>query len=400
MSDEPADEARPEYRDVTHAIKRASLPDPFTTSLYAYSPYQACAHGCAYCDGRAEKYFVEGEFDRDIRIRRNLPALFEAEIGRLREPGIICAGSGVTDVYQPLEAREGLMAQVAAILAGRPFPAMVLTKSNLVRRDLPLWKRIAEGPGFILCVTITGTDEEVRRVFERRAASYQERLETVRLFHDAGCPVGVLAMPLLPGLSDDRDSMERLFSACKESGADFIMPGNLTLRPGRQKEFFLSALASRFPELAGQYEDLYAENRSSGNTTWRYREAFYRRAAGALAKLQIPSLCPHRIYRTMMPAHDEIFILLNHMASLFESRGVNTAGLKKSLSSYGAWLAAERSKFRRHRSWPSSYLSERFSEAHESGELSSLIDNRKLTAFIRAVAIDRAVFDYVTLKLS
>ncbi len=64
----------------------------------------ACQHGCAYCDGRAERYFVEGDFAGDIVVRPNVPDKLSIEIPKLREKGFITVGSGITDAYQPVEA--------------------------------------------------------------------------------------------------------------------------------------------------------------------------------------------------------------------------------------------------------------------------------------------------------
>ncbi len=73
------------YREVKKAIRKDSLAGVFTGSMYKCSPYHACEHGCIYCDGRAEKYYVEGEFDSDIVIRKNLAELLRNELPRLRE---------------------------------------------------------------------------------------------------------------------------------------------------------------------------------------------------------------------------------------------------------------------------------------------------------------------------
>ncbi len=63
----------------------------------------ACGHGCAYCDGRAERYWVEGDFQRDIVARENIAELLRAELPRLRERAPIAVGSGISDAYQPVE---------------------------------------------------------------------------------------------------------------------------------------------------------------------------------------------------------------------------------------------------------------------------------------------------------
>ena len=91
-------------------LRRGLLPDIFTNALFATSPYRGCEHACAYCDGRAEKYYVEGTFAEDIVQRSQLPPALDQELGRLRERDgrgrrpLLSLGSGVTDAYQPVEA--------------------------------------------------------------------------------------------------------------------------------------------------------------------------------------------------------------------------------------------------------------------------------------------------------
>ncbi len=62
----------PKYITIKKAIRKANLADAFICARYGFSPYHACEHGCIYCDGRAEKYYIKGEFDKGIVIRQNL----------------------------------------------------------------------------------------------------------------------------------------------------------------------------------------------------------------------------------------------------------------------------------------------------------------------------------------
>lgn len=70
--------------------------------------YRGCEHDCTYCDGRAEKYQVEGEFGQHITVKTNAAELLERELEptRKRKPmikGFIGLGGGVGDSYQPVE---------------------------------------------------------------------------------------------------------------------------------------------------------------------------------------------------------------------------------------------------------------------------------------------------------
>jgi DNA repair photolyase len=91
----------------------AVLPEMFLVSFCrSLALYRDCAHCCRYCDGNAKKHYVEGDFERDIVgspessrilcVRRRLQYI-------VARKGTLCIGSGVTDVYQPIERLNSLL---------------------------------------------------------------------------------------------------------------------------------------------------------------------------------------------------------------------------------------------------------------------------------------------------
>jgi DNA repair photolyase len=382
-----------------HAILRSDLPDNFTRCLYRIAPYKGCAHGCRYCDGRAEKYYVEGNFERDIEIRSSIPELLATELPKLRERGIIAFGSGVTDPYQPCENDVNISNQCAAMLASHRHPALVMTKSSLVLRDLYLWNNVNINSGFILLISLTSTDENVRRTMEPGASPFFERIETLKKFKEAGCVTGVLAMPFLPGISDSSESIWDLYAVCAKIGVDFIMPGGLTLRPGRQKDLYLETLRSFKPALLETTLNLYSEERPSGFPIARYNQELAKRIKPIRREFGIPWLLPHRRLSRMLPAHDMFRILLQDMIELYSDRSIDTGPLKDCARKYDEWLIGIRRLFRRKRSLPPSWLEERITESLNTGELDSVLGNKRLAHFAHSVIEDGAILDYRSLKL-
>ena len=229
-------------------LSRAPLPDAFLVSLYrALAPYRGCGHGCMYCDGRAEKYYVEGDFARDIAVRENLAELAARDAAAgftAREYGAICIGSGVTDVYQPLERELGLTRRTLEALAETGVPIVILTKSDLILRDFDVLARFPHALVIVTVTTVNGTDA-VR--LEPGASTPDRRIAVVREAKARGFSSGVMAMPLCPGISDSDESVTAVLSAAKDAGADFVYPGGLTLRPGCQKDLFLSLVDAHYP---------------------------------------------------------------------------------------------------------------------------------------------------------
>jgi len=387
-------------REVRKALRTSLLIDTFLCCRFSFSPYMACGHGCRYCDGRAEKYWVEGDFERDIVVRSNLPGLLRRELPRLRERAPVAIGSGITDAYQPLEEKLRLMRECAGVLADHALPVSVLTKSSLICRDLDLWEKVNGSSRFMLYMSIATLDEAVRRTFEPGASPVSERLETLRLFRRKGITVGVMALPLLPFISDGESDIRALVETLKEAGAAFVMPGGLTLRPGRQKDFYMEHLAAHFPGLVGRYRKIYAEERTSGACTRHYRDGLSARFASAFNGTGVPFLLPHALYRGAVPLYDELYLLLLHMAELYAARNVPVAGLKEATRRYADWLRMKKRIFNRKRSLRQQDLEEETRALFRTGEASLLLQNDKLAGFLRAVAVERLVLDYLTLSLT
>lgn len=388
-------------RLVKHLLRKTSAVDPFFVGKFWFSPYQACAHGCRYCDGRAERYFVEGEFDRDIVVRRNAPEVLAAETGKLRERGVVFIGSGISDAYQPIEADTGLMAACGRVLADRALPVTILTKSALVARDIDLWTEVNERAGFLLMMSLATLDEDVRRVMEPGASPIADRLETLRRFKARGCRIGAAVMPLMPGLSDSRASIAALASCLAALGVDFVLTGGLTLRPGRQKDACFETLGQSFPDILPTYERLYAGNRESGMPQPSYMNELHRQADEAFRQAGLPTAVPHRAYRNRIPVYDELDVLLQHMAMLYRREHEAVVHrLDASRRRYHDWLLERKAVFNRHRSMREDDLAGELRALAASDAWAQLLGSEKLSAFTREVILERRVFDERTLRLA
>jgi DNA repair photolyase len=388
------------------ALRRGLLPDVFTNALYSCAPYRGCCHACAYCDGRAEKYYVEGDFARDLVKRGNLPELLDGELARLRERDsrgrrpLLSLGSGVTDAYQPWEAKLGLTRQVAEVLLRRGQPTLLITKSALVARDLDLWAELNRRSGFILLMSLALGSEAQRRRLEPGASSLDRRLDTLRRFADAGIATGLLAMPLLPGLSQDETTIRSIYRQAAQAGVSFIMPGGLTLRPGRQKEHYLNALVNFAPGLVEPTRQLYRENRPSGAPLRPSQDALMARIRPIQTESCLPWMLPHRVLRRMVPGYEALHVLFCQMIELYAARGVPTGGLRTAGTRYADWLRASRVAFNRRRSLEGDWLEREFRTLLAGRGWEELLGNQKLAAFSREVLGEGREFDYRTLRLT
>ena len=389
-------------------VSRAQMPNAFMIALHrALAPYRGCAHACTYCDGRAEKYFVEGDFERDIAVRRGLPERIAQDVAEgapLREFGAIAMGSGVTDIYQPLEAELGLTRQMLEALLPVGNPVSLQTKSALILRDFDL---LARFPKVMVAVTLTTLDPEAAAHLEPGASLPAERLEVIRRAREAGFHAGVLAMPLCPGIGDGDAEVAALLAAAKQAGAEFVWPGGLTLRPGRQKETYMTMLAEHWPTLSEHYAQAFGENRPSGMPLAAHSRAFEQRVTRLMAASGLPALPPESVHRDLLCRADSLFVFFNHMQTLYRQRGVDTRPLRAATDAYGQWLRETRSSLRRKRiavlpgdPFPlTRIVDERLAELCAGPGFAQICGNKKLARLARAIVIDGRSFDYVRLRL-
>jgi len=141
----------------------------------------------------------------------------------------------------------------------------VLTKSTLVLRDLDLLKEIHERAFANVVFTITLHDEETKRVFEPNSSATSERFDALKAIRKAGLFGGVMATPIIPGIGDTEENMRGLARDAKRVGAEFIQFAGMTLKPGRQKEYFLRVVREHFPEQLALLENIYANNDRYGS---------------------------------------------------------------------------------------------------------------------------------------
>ncbi len=307
---------RKQYKNVKKCLKKGRLVNYFTLGKYSFSPYVACEHGCLYCDGRSEKYFLSGDFEKDIIIRPNLPDLLGDELKKIREPGLITIGSGVSDPYQPVEKDEAIMTKcLKRISEDSSLGVSIMTKSNMILRDIDLCESIHQKSGFILMVSLTSLDENIRQILEPSAPSFAERVELLREFKSRGMYTGVLALPLIYGITDNISDLESLYKILNEIDVDFIYPGGLTLRPGVQKDIFFDTIKKNYPDLLQEFQKRYSNNLPSGSPVKSSTNELYKNLKHFSDKYQIPIEPPHNIYKDLYPIYDEIYILINHMVS-------------------------------------------------------------------------------------
>jgi DNA repair photolyase len=134
----------------------------------------------------------------------------------------------------------------------------MVTKSDLILRDLDLLRVIAANNRLRIHITITTTNTSLARILEPRAPRPDLRLSAVQKLIAAGIPTSVNCAPVLPGITDSHRDLESVVHAAAEAGALSVAAIPLFLKPCSEK-IFMPFLQEHFPHLVPLYKARYAD---------------------------------------------------------------------------------------------------------------------------------------------
>ena len=227
------------------------------------NPYRGCEFGCKYCYARYTHEFMElrdpADFERKIFVKHFDKAAFRSELNALPRGETIAIGTA-TDPYQPAERRFLLtrsMLEVFARTSG--YHIGLITKSDLIARDIGLFQEIARRHYLTLVITITTLDRELARRMEPLAPRPDLRLAAVRKLSAAGLRVAVNLAPILPLINDSDASLDAVAQASARAGAQKLGGNVVYLKPCTQSAFF-PFLSEHFPSLLRRYRERFGRD--------------------------------------------------------------------------------------------------------------------------------------------
>lgn len=229
---------------------------------WTINPYRGCTHACVYCFARPTHEFLGlgagRDFEREVIVKVNIPEVLRAELSRPSWRHEHVALGTNTDPYQWVEGRYKLMRGIWGALRDAGNPCSILTKSPLVLRDVDLLREIAAVTDVGACLSVPTLDEKAWRATEPHTPHPRARLEAVAELNRQGIPTGILISPLMPGINDSPQQVERVIELATEAGAVSIGGNTLFLR-GSVRGIFFDWLRSRRPDLLPRYEALYRD---------------------------------------------------------------------------------------------------------------------------------------------
>ncbi|WP_047489192.1 radical SAM protein [Terriglobus sp. TAA 43] len=258
---------------------------------WSINPYRGCEFGCRYCYARytheflaptatepirgtladAEAFTKPTEemnlrdpeaFERRIFAKQNAAWLLEQDLRRMAKQHKLheeIALGTATDPWQPIERRMKITRSLLEVLARHEgLKIGMVTKATLIERDIDLLQQINERSTLVVHITITTPDAELARKLEPRAPRPDLRFETVRKLREAGIRAGILNCPLLPGITDTAEAIDRMAALAKSVDASFLGANPLFLKPCSRPTYF-EFIREHFPHLQVLYMERFRD---------------------------------------------------------------------------------------------------------------------------------------------
>ncbi len=274
---------------VKSILNKAKQRDSWFLDSYTINPYSGCSFNCLYCYIRGSKYGINME--EKVSVKSNATELLEKQLSTLAKKGKygFIVLSSATDPYLHFEKDLMLSRRILEIILYFRFPVHVITKSELVTRDLDLLAAIDRsailpedllqqlGRGTIISFSFSTVDDAIGKIFEPGAPLPSARLKTMEQVSEKGFLTGVSMMPLLPYISDTGAHLEEMFSAFKKYGAQYALPSTITLfgtEKSDSRTMVFRAVEKHYPHLLPKYQKIFADNNGVPGYYW---EAFGRK---------------------------------------------------------------------------------------------------------------------------
>lgn len=215
--------------------------------------YRGCTHGCIYCDSRSHCYQIDHDFE-DIEIKRNAVQILDSQLKKKRKKVMIGTGA-MCDPYIPLEKDLGLTRQCISLIKKHGHGLSILTKSNLILRDLDLLDAINRSTKCVVQMTMTTYDETLCKQIEPNVSTTYERYKVLKVMQEHKIPTVIWLSPTLPFINDTEENLQGIMDYCIDAGVIGIMNFGfgVTMREGN-REYFYEKLDKLFPGMKQRYK--------------------------------------------------------------------------------------------------------------------------------------------------
>ena len=263
-------------------ISHNTSPDvPFDRSI---NPYQGCEHGCIYCYARPSHSYLDLSPGLDFETRIFYkPNAATRLLDEWEKPGYDCKPITIganTDPYQPAEKSTRVTRQLLEVFKKHRHPVNLITKGNLITRDIDLLSWLAEHGLCSVAISLPTMSASLKRIMEPRVPSAESRLRAIEELTRNGVPTSVLVAPIIPAINDAE--IEHILEAVAGAGTTHASYVFLRL-PHEVKTLFVEWLAAHFPDRAEHVMSLVKQ--ASGGQHYDHRFGVRQRGRGPYADM-------------------------------------------------------------------------------------------------------------------
>ncbi len=237
--------------------------------------YRGCTHGCIYCDSRSTCYQMDHDFD-DVEVKKDAPNILIKQLKSKTKKSMIFTGS-MSDPYIPLEHELKYTRNALQAIYDNGFGASILTKSNLILRDLDLIKAINTETKAVVNITLTTFSEDLCKILEPNVSTTKERFEVLKIMNQNNIPTVVWFGPVLPFINDDLENLIGILDYCLQANVKKIMfmGFGITLREGN-REYYYQKLDQHFPGLKEKYIKTYGNSYVTGSKNYQQLTKYFK----------------------------------------------------------------------------------------------------------------------------
>ena len=275
---------------------------PFSQSI---NPYKGCEHGCVYCYARPTHAYLDLspglDFEQRIFFKTNVAESLDHALTRKNYQCSTIAMGTNTDPYQPAEKRLRITRLVLERMLAYKHPVSIVTKSQLVLRDLDLLVPLAQQGLVTVNLSVTTLNDHLKGKLEPRTANGSARLRAVRSLADHGVPVGVMVAPVIPFVNDEE--LENIVSASADAGAQMVRYILLRL-PQEVEGLFVEWLQYHYPDRAKRVMSAIKSARQGKayRSEWHTRMVGEGPVAQLIAQRFKAAVTRHGLHQAELPA--------------------------------------------------------------------------------------------------
>jgi DNA repair photolyase len=217
---------------------------------FQVDPYVGCEHNCHYCYVLNQ---AETDWTKEIFEYNDITGQLSGELEKI-SPQKIYMGY-YTDPYQPCETEQCQTRKVLKLFLEKGFSAGILTKSDLVVRDMDLLQKMEHAS---VSVSIAFNDDHIRQQFEANTIDTENRVAALRKLREARIKTSALICPVIPYITDVTPLIDML-----EPHTDIIWIYSLSINKHSDKNWqnVQGILNSHFPKMKEQIETaIFSEN--------------------------------------------------------------------------------------------------------------------------------------------